>query len=756
MTSSPADPMDDLIDGILHEAHEQGRFTLYEHEVYRILEILDLSVPAHHFIRDRDDLTGPLLARFPSEKIVLKASARGLTHKLKAGGVRIVHKDVDFVRYSFDRMRLELGDAGYPVEGILLTEWVDYSKDLGNEVMLGFRESEAFGPVLSFSKGGSDAEHFAEHFSPPNLILAPIDRKWAEALLNSTHIRKKYEAEGHADYVRKIVKAGVKIGRVAAGFSAMFPGRSRYVIREFEVNPFIFDPFGRFVALDGFAAFDTRPERTAVTASALPPLTPFFEPNGIVVVGPSRKDPAKAGNIILRNLLRLGREDVYAVNPQGGDITIGDRRLPVHRSVEEIERPVELAVIAVPADQTLAVVEACAGKGVKAAVLISGGFSESRKIDELEQIILRTARSAGMRIIGPNCLGIVYATGEGTPGINTFFVPEEKFQLDLERDNRVAILSQSGALGITEIYNLRNAISPKVIVSYGNQLDVDPGDLVRYFEKNPAVDVIGCYIEGFKPGAGRKFFDIAAVCRKPIIVYKAGRTAAGRKATESHTASIAGEYAVARAAMKQAGLIVADTMLDHGELIKTFALFNDFDVSGNRVAIIANAGYEKTYAADHLGSLVLAEFDSATTAAIGRILPPYVSVDPMLDLTPMAGDDLFEQCIDKVLSSKGVDALFVSIVPHSSLIHTTDEEIGRDRENIAARIVRQVHRHRKPTVVSINVVSGADALYNRFGQILDAGGVPTFLSASRAMASLNAFIRHRLTRKSRAFAEWLR
>lgn len=745
-----------LVDDLLHHASKQGRSALYEHEVYRILSALDLIVPPHAFLQDAEAITPKVLSRFSSEKVVLKAAARGLTHKLKAGGVRIVHKDLDFMRYAFSRMQADLASAGYETDGILLVQWVDYSKDLGNEVLLGFRESDAFGPVLSFSKGGSDAEHFARHFSPPNLILAPIDREWAEALLHSTHIQEKYQAEGHTDYLSKIVDAGLKLSGVASRFSASLPSETRYVIDEFEVNPFVFDPDGRFLALDGFAAIAPRRPAESEETPPRPPLTPFFEPKGIAVIGVSRTDPTKPGNIILKNLLNLGRKDVFCVNPSGGTLSMDERNVPIHRSVTDIDPPVDLAVIAVPADHTRTVVDDCVRKGIKAAILISGGFSETRKNDALEREILSAARAAGMRLIGPNCLGIISSGGDRTPRVNTFFVPEEKFHLDLQRHNRVAILSQSGALGITEIYNLRNAISPRVMVSYGNQLDVDPSDLVRYFEADPAVDVIGCYIEGFKKGAGRKFFDVAARCRKPLIVYKAGRTEAGRKATESHTASIAGEYAVARAAMKQAGLIVADTMLDHGEFIKTFALLNDFPVGGNRVAIIANAGYEKAYAADNLGGLVLAEFDPTTVASLEAILPLYVTVDPMLDLTPMAGDDMFEQCIDTVLASDAVDLLFVSIVPHSSLIHTTDAEIDRNRENIAARIVRLVHKHRKPTAVSVNVVSGADAVYNRFGQVLDGGGVPTFLSASRAMASLNAFVRYRMTRETRAFAEWLK
>ena len=270
------------------------------------------------------------------------------------------------------------------------------------------------------------------------------------------------------------------------------------------------------------------------------------------------------------------------------------------------------------------------------------------------------------------------------------------------------------------------------------------------------VDVIGLYIEGFKPGAGRKFFNTTAMCTKPIIVYKAGRTDEGKLATQSHTASIAGEYEVAKAAMKQAGLIVADSMIDHGDFIKTFALLHDFEVRGNRVSVIANAGYEKTYAADNLGELSLAELDAKTLGKLERIIFPYVKAGPLLDLTGMATDEMFEQCIDVLLGSDLVDALCISIVPQAVEIHTTDEEIDSYKENIAVRIVKMVWKHKKPAVVSVNVVSGANASYNRFGQVLDAGGVPTFFTAERAMTCLNEFIRYRHIREKNLLSEWLK
>ncbi len=745
------------IEKIIYLASAQGRSMLFEHEVYSILAVMGLSTPMHVVVTAEDQITAALLSQFHSKRIVAKVVAGEISHKETMGGVQVVARESGPVRAVFNRMKADFGQKGVAIHGILLVQWMPYSRELGNEVLLGFRESETFGPVISFSKGGSDAEHFATHFSPPNLILAPIDGQWAQALLASTHIYQKYVGQGRRHYVERCADAGVKFSHLALAFSNYFEGDTQFVLNEFEVNPFVFTPKGRFIALDGLARFERRSSSGAgLSMAPKETIAPFFEPQGVAVVGVSTSDVAKPGSIIFNNMVRLQRDDVYAVNPKGGRIVAGGKSHPVYAAIGDIESPVDLAIITVPADVVLSAVEDCARKGVKAVILIPGGFSEIDRHHDVEEKILSMARTRGFRVMGPNCLGIIYAGSAGGRGINSFFVSEDKFVINFEKETNVALLTQSGALGFIEIENLKNAISPKVIVSYGNQLDVDLCDLVNFFQDDPMVDVIGCYIEGFKPLAGRKFFNIAARSSKPVIVYKAGRTEAGRKATQSHTASIAGEYEVAKAAIKQAGLIVADTMIDHGELVKTFALLNDFKVGGNRLVVIANAGYEKTIAADNLGHMVLAEFDAATRQALRKILPSMAVPDPLLDLTPMADDATFEGCIETVLASDAVDALLVSIVPQSALLHTTDEEIAQSPDNIAARIIRLVHKYKKPTVVSVNVISGADAVYNNLGKTLDSAGVPTFLTADRAMFCLNAFIRYRMLKQTGNKSEWLK
>lgn len=745
------------IENIILTADRNGRPMLFEHEVYRILELVGLEPPEHLLIESADNVTPGVLGRFSTDRIVLKAVGPQLSHKQKHGGVQVVLKDLDFVRYSVAKMVEQFQSLDTDLTGILLVEFVQYDKDLGNEILLGFRESDSFGPVISFSKGGSDAEHFAAHFSEPNIILAPVDSEWAHALLSSTQIHFKYLAEGKSDYIEKISAATVAMSELACAFSNFFNSESGYVLREFEVNPIVFDPFGRMIPLDGYATFSARSTRVE-TKSADPTvgLEPFFSPDGIAVVGVSGRDASKPANIVVDNLIQLGRDDVYCVNPRGGEVSAGSSTMPLYPALKDIPSRVNLVVVAVPAPAVYGIVKECADIGAKAVLITAGGFAEVTGDAHVEDQLLSIARRNGMRIMGPNCLGVIHQPTKTSRGLNTFFIPQNKFRVTEHRRSNVAILSQSGAAGIVEINNLRSALSPKTIVSYGNQLDVDPCDLSRYFADDPDVDVMGFYIEGFKPKAGRSFFEVSSKIDKPIVVYKAGRTQAGVRATESHTASIAGEYAVARAALKQAGLIVADTMLDHMGYIKTFALLNESEVNGRRVAVVTNAGYEKTNAADNLGELAVPDLENSILDELKSFLPDFVSCSALLDLTPMVTDEQFARSIDVLLSSSQVDAICVSIVPQAQLIHTTDEEVATYEQNVAARITDAVKKHRKPAVVSVTVESGSDTNYNAFSRVLEEGGVPAYLSAERAMMFLNAFIRYHLVRRQRNLAERLR
>ena len=767
----PPEPADSQwrkrIGKILQKAYNEERLTLYEHEVYKILEILEIPVPPYSLIQKESEITRELLAGFGSPRVVLKIVSSGITHKGERGGVKILHKDLDFIRYSWLEMTGKIRREGYPVHGALLTEWVDYSPELGNELLIGLKESDTFGPVISFSKGGADAEHFAAHFSPPNLILPPLSSEWARALLASTVIQKKYLHEGKDDYIAGILKVILRFSLLSTAFSEFFPASGGFSLKELEINPFVFNRDRKLIALDGFASFIPRREDRSLPepdrkSRRYRNLEAFFSPKGIAVVGVSTSDPEKPGNIIASNLLKLNREDVRCINPRGGTTVLEGKEFPLYPSLKALPEPVDLIIVTVPAAAAGEVVKEAIALPCRGILLIPGGFSETSHDRGPEEEILRLCREKDIRIMGPNCLGVIYAGDGGQDkGINTFFIPETKFHPDLSQERNMALFSQSGALGLVELSELRHAVSPKVVVSYGNQLDVDPCDLIRYWGNDPDIRVIGLYMEGLKPGAGRRLFNIgsrglAGKCRAPIVVYKAGRTREGQKATQSHTARMAGEYAVAKAAMKQAGLIVAQTMAEHLGYIKTFAMLHDRKVTGKRVAVITNAGYEKANAADNLKDMELAELDEKTSEELKKILPPFVTVESLLDLTPMVGDRVFVQAADLLLASDQVDALLISIVPHSGAIHTTDEEISNYPDHIAKGIVKLAVRYDKPFVVSLTATSGPDSSYNRMGKILECGGVPVYLSAEEGMLFLSEYIRYYLIRRQNRLEEWIK
>jgi len=736
------------IDAFLSLAVVEGRKQLYEHEIYEIIRVLGIRTPMYRFERCPDEIDDELLRQFRSQNLIMKIISDGIPHKAKVGGVRTIVKNTSFARYMAGRMIEEV--PNHPafktppkIAGLLIAEYVEYTRDLGNELLIATRENLAFGPVLSFTKGGSDAEHFAKHYSPPNLALAPIPYEQCRALLEGTMISQKYSEEGHEEYVGQLAEILFKFSQLATHYSSFSTLRPRFILTELEINPFVFDVTGRLIALDGLGSVAPADHTVGdCPAPNVSNLEGFFRPEGVAVIGVSSSDSGKAGNIIATLLHSLGRKDLYLVNPKGGEAAVNGDTYKLFSSVTKIPDPVDLVVVTVPAPRTPAVVAEAKEKGARAIVLIPGGFSEVHGEATLEKQIADIVRDTDIRVVGPNCLGVFHAAEKNLPGVNTIFIPEEKLQMIPQEDAGVALVSQSGAASITILDKLRHAIYPHSIVSYGNQMDVDPADLVAYFDREPAINVIAAYIEGFKVCDGRKFFDTAKSVITPVIVYKAGRTDAGARAAASHTAAMAGDYAVAKAALEQAGAIVADTLLDLKDLVKTFALLSGRHPRGRRVAGIVNAGFESTYAADSLDRLETADYSDETVQTLKEILPPIVGINPFLDLTPMADDALFERCVELALDDPNVDSVFISIVPHTPMLHTTVEEIEKDTDNIASRIIRQHERHNKPIVVSVN----AGTMYNALVDFLEKGGIPTYSTAERAMRCLNSLADHYLGR----------
>ncbi len=742
------------IDAVIEAASSEGRSGLFEHEVYTVLEALGLAAPRFAFVCDPAEVDARRLAGF-GHTIVVKVVSVDVPHKSRVGGVRkVATADPLYVRYVLERMRGEVTTrvaaerpAGDPVsregpriEGYLLIEHVPHTEALGYEILIGFREDPAFGPVLTVTKGGDDAEFFAAHFSPANLFLPPMSYEEAYAYVRTLHIRHKFEQTGHPECLDLMAQGIERLSSLAAAY-APGAGPNRWVFSSFEVNPFAITRDGRFVALDGLAEFrPSGPADVPAQAPDLSGLDAYFRPKGVAVVGVS-SDPSKysLGRDIAELLHDLHRDDLYLVNLRGGTVRLGRKQYALHPDMSELKRQVDLAVYAAPAPAAPEFLSSLAGGSVRAVVLIPGVPSSVGYAEYAREI--REAAPPGVRVMGPNCMGVFHAPDGQVRGINTLFINRKRLEVGGGPRSNAALLTQSGALAVTALDKLRSARVFRAVASFGNQVDVKASDLLAWFAADAKVDVVALYLEGLDPGEGRQMFDEARLMRKPLVAYKAGRTAAGARSAASHTAALTGSYEVFRSACRQAGTILADTIEEWYDLVRTFALLAGRPPSGNRVAGVVNAGFESTMGGDELAGLSQARLSERTVAELNEINRSGLvdTSSPFLDVTPMADDRMYARFVEAILSDEGVDCVFVAVVPHAVTLKTVPETC-RDPDSLANLLLDLSRRTAKPMVVSVN----AGRHYADFIAVLEEGGLPVYEDIRSAITSLDAFVAYHL------------
>lgn len=736
------------MDEVFRRAADAGRRSLYEHEVYQILGLVGLEVPRFAVVRDPAEVTEALLRRFGRE-VVVKILSPQIAHKQHLGGVRIVRNhDPFFIQYVMHRMGEEVrarfpADAPPVLDGFLLVEFIPHTQALGYEVLIGSKEDPAFGPVITMSKGGDDAEFFARYYDPANLFLPPFDERQARSMVESLNIRHKFAQLGRLDYLEIYARALSLVSRLAHAYSSIAAERPAYILEELDVNPFVISKDDRLVAIDGFARFTPAAEARPASCPVNPDgLEAFFHPDGVAVAGVSADlDRYSLGREIALLLHDLGRRDLYLINPKGGRLALGGTVYPLYPGMADLPRAVDLVVYTAPAQYAVEFMRSLAGTRTKAVILISGLPAQIKYADFARD--LAAAVPPGVRVIGPNCMGVFAAPEGGRPGLNTFFLEEKRLEIRYAARSNTALLTQSGALAVTAIDKHQNARIFRSGVSFGNKLDVKLTDLLAYFGREDEVKVIALYLEGLDPGEGRTFFELAREIRKPIIAYKAGRTEAGARAAASHTASMSGSYEVFRAACLQAGVILAENIEDHYHYMRVFAALAERLPAGNRVAGVVNAGFESTVGADELQGLRQAQLSPATVARLNAI-NRYGLVDttsPFLDVTPMADDRFYAAFVEAILADDGVDCVFVAVVPHAATLKTLPENC-RDEDGLAALLVELSGRYGKPMVVSVN----AGRHYQDFVAVLEEGGLPVYTDIRAAIKSLDTFVSYHMGR----------
>jgi acetate---CoA ligase (ADP-forming) len=395
--------------------------------------------------------------------------------------------------------------------------------------------------------------------------------------------------------------------------------------------------------------FERRESIAAVNALKL-----FFEPRAVAVIGASRQRGTIGGEI-LHNLLSYGfKGPLYPVNPAATEI----ENVKAYPTIGAVPGAVDLAVIVVPAEKVIEVATACARKGVKALVVISAGFSETGKEGKARQAeLVSVCRGAGMRLIGPNCMGIA--------NTNPSVLLDATFAPGIPPSGRVGFSSQSGALGLAIMeFASSLGLGISTFVSVGNKADISGNDLLRYWESDDDTDVILLYLESF--GNPKKFSEIARRVgrKKPIAVVKSGRSAAGARATSSHTgALIAASDVTVDALFRQAGVVRTDTL---AELFDVASLLSNQPLpNGRRVGIITNAGGPAILCADacEARGLEVPVLSDSSQAQLRAFLPAGASVGNPVDMIASAPAEHYRQAIEIVGTDENVDSLIVIFTP---------------------------------------------------------------------------------------------
>jgi acetyl coenzyme A synthetase (ADP forming)-like protein len=410
---------------------------------------------------------------------------------------------------------------------------------------------------------------------------------------------------------------------------------------------------------DALRRFDEREEQAAAAA-----LRRVLAPRSVAVIGASRRRGTVGGELF-HNLLAVGFDGpVYPVNPKAAAV----QSVAAYPSVDDLPSPVDLAVLAVPATQVVPVARACAARGVGALVVLSAGFAESGEEGaERQRELLAVCRQAGMRLVGPNCLGVINTD----PAVHL----DATFGPTLPARGRIGFGSQSGALGLAIVdYANDLGLGLSSFVSLGNKADVSGNDLLGYWQDDPDTDMVLLYLESF--GNPRKFARFASrlARTKPIVAVKAGRSVAGTRAASSHTgALLAASDVSVDALFGQAGVIRTDTLSELFDVAKLLA--DQPAPAGRRVAIVTNAGGPGILCADacEAAGLRVPAFSEGLRSRLAAVLPAEAAAGNPVDLLAAAPPERYGQAIELVAASGEADALIVIHVPPLAGDQGTDQ-----------------------------------------------------------------------------------
>ncbi len=622
------------VKSIFEDAFKNHTQVVTEEIAKNILTLYDIQVPRFALVRDVE--TAVKEANSIGYPLVAKVVSPQILHKTDVGGVKIDLKDEEQVKSAFGDMYERLSKQ-YDVKGILLEKMVPK----GVEIIVGLQNDSQFGPVIMVGLGGI----FTELFKDVSFRVLPITKEDAFEMIEDLQgkmLLKGYRGSQPID-MDILSDALVNIGNLGFDISPYY--------ESIDFNPIIVYPDSYCVA-DAKILLAAKPRYDAVSV-AQPnsnQMDLFFNAKSIALIGAS-PEVGKVGNSVLESLAKHDyKGKVYPVNAKGYPEIMGIR---AYRSLDEIPDPVDVVVVTVDLKFVPDLLKISGAKGIHNMVIISGGGKElGGERAEIEQQIKDLSAQLKIRIIGPNCIGMF----NGANRLDCAFQGHERMLRP--KNGNVAFLSQSGTIGIAFMEH-SSPFGMSKMISYGNRSDVDEADMIWYLSEDPETKVIGLYVEGL--GDGRKFVSTAKKViserKKPIVVFKNGRTIRGAKQAASHTGSLGGTYAVVKGAFSQSGIISVDS---YDELTASLKSLSWQPVpKGNRVAMVTNGAGPIIAAIDQferLGLQVANLSDQSISSFKSHYPPTYVIGNPC-DITGSANAADYKFAVQTFMDDPNVDII---------------------------------------------------------------------------------------------------
>ena len=615
---------------VLAKAKEDRRNSLTSSEAKQVASAYDIATPAEGLATSIDEAVA--IASEIGFPVVLKIVSPDILHKTDAGGVIADISNVDGVRASYATIldNAKAHNAAAHIDGVQVQAQVTG----GLEVIVGATTDPVFGKLVAFGLGGTRVEILQD----VTFRLAPAESGDAHAMLDDISGSKILDGvRGESGVDRNALAQTIEnVSHLVNDFPE---------ISELDLNP-VFASTAGAVAADVrvLLDFEAVPQHHQhAPDEILTAMKRIMEPSAVADIGASAED-GKIGNSVMRNLIDGGYEgELYPVHPKADQI-LGHQCYP---SIVDIPGNVDIAIFCIPAQFVAGVIAECGQKQVPGAILIPSGFAEIGE-HELQDEIVKVAREANVRLMGPNIYGFYYTHKNLCA---TFCTPYNE-------KGSVALSSQSGGVGMAIIgFSRSTKMGVSAIVGLGNKSDIDEDDLLTYFEQDPNTSVIAMHVEDLKDG--RAFASVAKRVSKtkPIVVLKAGRTSLGAKAANSHTGALAGDDRVYDAVLRQSGVVRAKSLNDMLEFARGLAVLPT--PKGENVLILTGAGGSGVLLSDACvdNDLSLMAMPSDLDAAFREYIPPFGAAGNPVDITGGEPPTTYRATIDLALRDERIHSL---------------------------------------------------------------------------------------------------